>query len=128
MRPLVSSSVLYVDLLFSTSTTTTTPSSAGISSETRTSCDRPTACVTEAILSTTTERIAISSPHELRSGLTSFEEERRTNCGAGAPIKKLLFAFSLFASPAVEHTGQRDDLRETQGVRGRPLAGRFTVH
>src|SRR5262245_11178997 len=99
MRPLVSSSVLYVDLLFSTSTTTTTPSSAGISSETRTSCDRPTACVTEAILSTTTERIAIC-----------------------------LFPFCLFAGTPVEHTGERDDLRETQGVGGRPLARRFAVH
>src|SRR5688572_24622245 len=58
MRPLVSSSVLYVDLLVRISTTTTTPSSAGmLSVATRTSLPRPQAWVTDAILSTTTVRM-----------------------------------------------------------------------
>ena len=61
MRPLVSSRVLYVDLLVSTSTTTTTPSSEGmLSVAMRTSFDRPHACVTEATLSTTTLLIPLT--------------------------------------------------------------------
>ncbi len=55
MRPLVSSSVLYVDLLFRISTTSATPSSQGKSCVAmRTSWLRPQACAIEAILSTTT--------------------------------------------------------------------------
>src|SRR5688572_19388274 len=75
MRPLVSSRVLYVDLLVSTSTTMTTPSSAGISPvEARTSFASPHACVTEATLSTTTVRIPFMSA--LLSG-TTVEDVRR---------------------------------------------------
>ena len=54
MRPLVSSSVLYVDLLLRISTTSTTPSSHGMSVvATRSSWPRFSAWVMEAILSTT---------------------------------------------------------------------------
>ena len=48
-----------MDLLFRISTTITTPSSQGISGAIRISCVRPEACVTEAILSTTTLRMAL---------------------------------------------------------------------
>src|SRR5262245_61702522 len=58
MRPLVSSSVLYCDLLVRISTASTMPSSQGMALEIRSSFDRPQACVTEAILSTMIEPIA----------------------------------------------------------------------
>ena len=55
MRPLVSSSVLYVDLLLRISTTSATPSSHGMSAvATRSSWPRFSAWVMEAILSTST--------------------------------------------------------------------------
>src|SRR5215212_11599246 len=98
MRPLVSSMVLYVDLLVSISTTTTTPSSAGMSAEMRTSCDSPQAWVTEAILSTATLLIALAI-----IGLHP----------SSAPMKD---------------AGERDDLREPERVRWRPFAGRFAVY
>src|SRR6185312_3641945 len=105
MRPLVSSSVLYVDLLVSTSTTTTTPSSEGMSGETRTSCDRPHACVTEATLSTTTTvRMPIVFVAWSMSG----------------PLR-------AFAGAAMKHTGERHDLREPQGIGRGPFACGFAV-
>src|SRR6185312_4925477 len=100
MRPLVSSRVLYVDLLVSTSTTTTTPSSEGMSVEMRTSCDRPQACATEAILSTTT----LLMPLTMSSILGAL---------AGAPVK---------------YARQGDDLGEAERIGGRPLARRFAVY
>src|SRR6185312_11052579 len=100
MRPLVSSRVLYVDLLVSTSTTITTPSSEGMSVEMRTSCDRPQACATEAILSTTTLLMPLTM-----SGFLGVL--------AGAPVK---------------YARQGHDLGEAERVRGCPLPGRFAVH
>src|ERR1700747_1671380 len=78
----------------------TTPSSAGMSAEMRTSCDRPQAWVTEASLSTMTERI-----------LTMSALPRRMLAGA-----------------RVEDARERDDAREAERIRRRPLAGRLTVH
>src|SRR5689334_1846433 len=98
MRPLVSSSVLYVDLLFNTSTTTTTPSSAGMSGEMRTSCPSAHACVTDAILSTTTVRMAL------------------------VPFLRLL------ACAAMKHAREGDDLRKAQRVRRGPFARGLAVH
>src|SRR5579883_2822461 len=100
MRPLVSSSVLYVDLLVSTSTTSTTPSSEGMSVEMRTSCERPQACATEAILSTTT----LLMPLTMSCILGAL---------AGAPVK---------------HARQGHDLRKPERIGGRPLARRLAVH
>src|SRR5882757_1815319 len=100
MRPLVSSSVLYVDLLVSTSTATTTPSSAGMSADTRTSRESPQACVTEATLSTTILRI----PLTISSVLGPLARTPR------------------------EHACQRDNLGKAQSIRRSPLTDCFAVN
>src|SRR5512138_1809214 len=104
MRPLVSSSVLYVDLLFSTSTTSTTPSSHGKSVVAmRSSWPRPQACAIEAILSTTTVFCCIS--------IVSPVSVRR----------------SLAAGTRIEDAGQSQHLRKSVRILGRPLARGLAV-
>src|ERR1044071_6003779 len=101
MRPLVSSSVLYVDLLVRISTTTTTPSSAGmLSVATRTSLPRPQAWVTEAILSTTTVRISLTS----RTGMKHARQ--RNDLRKAERILRRPFAVG-FAIHALGHGHQR---------------------
>src|SRR3954465_4912666 len=87
MRPLVSSSVLYVDLLVSTSTTTTPPSSAGmLSVATRTSLPRPQAWVTEAILSTTTVLIYFPPARAWNMPVSeTILEKPSASCGDHSP-------------------------------------------
>src|SRR6202034_193893 len=87
------------DLLLSTSTTTTTPSSAGISDATRTSCDRPQASVTEASLSTTMLRMPLTM--SVLPGL------------AGA---------------RVEHARERDDAGEPERISRGPLARGLAIY
>src|SRR6185312_5205826 len=101
MRPLVSSRVLYVDLLVSTSTTTTTPSSEGMSVEMRTSWDSPQACATEAILSTTTLLMPLTMSSILLGAL------------AGTPVK---------------YARKGYDLGESERIGWSPFARRFAVH
>src|SRR5215469_13516025 len=71
-----------------------------MSAEMRTSCDRPQAWVTEASLSTMTLRM-----------LTMSVSLRR-----------------LLAGARVEHAREREDAREAERIRRRPLAGRLAVH
>src|SRR5512141_1093323 len=102
MRPRVSSSVLYVDLLFRISTTSTTPSSHGMSVvATRISWLSPQACAIEATLSTTTVFICMV----------------RFPCSAG----------SVPAGPRVENARQRQHLRVPVGLACGPLADGFAV-
>src|SRR5215472_13887373 len=71
-----------------------------MSAEMRTSWERPHAWVTEASLSTMTERMLTNLPLPCRT----------------------------LARARVEHAGERDDAREAECVRRRPLAGRLAVH
>src|ERR1700730_422705 len=66
----------------------------------RTSLDKPQAWVTEATLSTTTLRIPLT----------------------------ILNAFRAFTRAMVKYTGEGNNLREAEGIRGRPLAHGLAVH
>src|SRR5690242_12975600 len=72
-----------------------------MSEETRTSCERSQACVTEAILSTLTVLMVMVFPLLLHGGI---------------------------ARPPVKNAGERRDLREAERIRGRPLARGLAVH
>src|SRR6185312_15431683 len=101
-------------LLVSTSTTTTTPSSEGMSVEIRTSCDSPQACVTEAILSTTTLLMPLTM-----SGLLSRATGHpwRPAPRPGHPVRALVACDE--PSAPVKYARQGDDLGEAERVRGR---------
>src|SRR5688572_13291118 len=114
MRPLVSSSVLYVDLLLSTSTTSTTPSSQGILSvDTRSSWPRLQAWVTEAILSTTRLfTVLLPSAYRSWSGITA-------RC----------LSFMVCQRCALpERPRQGQHFREAQRIGRAPFARRFSVY
>src|SRR5882757_9892852 len=128
MRPLVSSIVLYVDLLVSTSTATTTPSSAGMSADTRTSCDSPQACVTEATLSTTILRIPLVIPMAMfmrplrvrphvvqtrRSARQSWRNPGHPLESTLPPLRRTRPSTRPSASRVTQHLQQRDFPAET---------------